>query len=74
MSVTLSNVRGGDPKDGHTVSFTIPRGTSAFLMAVAGPDADLTEYEFYLVSRDPNQSVWRSGFSSHNTGLPDPRS
>lgn len=64
MSVTL---KGGDSKDGHTMSFTVPPGTSAFLMAVAGPDADLTEYGLYLVSRDTNQSVWRSGCSSHNT-------
>lgn len=67
MSVTLSNVRDGDPKDGHTVSFTVPPGTMAFLMAVAGPDADLTGYGFCLTSRDAERSVWRRNCSLHNT-------
>jgi hypothetical protein len=67
MSITLSNVRGGDPKDGHTVSFTVPHGTLTCIMAVAGPDADLTEYGLYLVSRDQERSTWRKDCSSDNT-------
>lgn len=56
--ITLSNVAGADPADGHRVTFVVDGRNCLF--AYCGPNADLSVINgFGLVRREADHSVWR---------------